>query len=223
MQDHIVKSFDIELTQLNEAIMDMAKKCEHQLEKALQAFKMCDIELANKVVANDQEINEARRGIEDQVASTLARRQPLAVDLRKLLSTMRLASELERIGDYAANIANRVSQLNQAPSGESQSLIIDMTNTGRVMLHDATMAFLMLDLKKAVQVWNKDDEIDDNYIKVITLIKENINKEENMIDDGTHLLFIARCCERIGDHVTNIAEDIYYIISGKRFLGEFSL
>lgn len=221
MQEHIVKTFDIEITKLKESIMTMAKKCEHQLEKSIQALKLMDHTLAEKVVKADETINGLQREIEEQAVTFLATRQPLAVDLRQLLAVMRIASELERIADYAANVAKRVTLLSQPPTLELQDLIISMANTGRVMLHDAIMAFLMLDLDKAVQVWEKDDEIDANYTQTLSRIKLKMQEETQMVEDGTHLIFIARCCERIGDHVTNIAEDIYYIISGKNFLGEF--
>lgn len=224
MQEHIVKTFDIEITKLKESIMTMAKECEHQLEKAVQALKLMDHTLAEKVVKTDETINALQREIEEQAVTFLATRQPLAVDLRQLLAVMRIASELERIGDYSANVAKRVMLLSNTPPKDSQDLIIAMANTGRVMLHDAIMAFLMLDLDKAVEVWNKDDEIDANYIQLLSQVKSVMKEklEQVEVDDGTHLMFIARCCERIGDHVTNIAEDIYYIISGKNFLGQFN-
>lgn len=223
MQDHIVKSFDIEIAQLKEAITAMAKKCENQLEKAVQALEIMDHTLALKVVSADETINECQRNIEEKSVEFLARRQPLAVDLRQLLCVMKIASELERIGDYAANIAKRVTMLSKAPSKEIKQLIISMANTGRIMLHDATMAFLMLNVEKAVEVWNKDDEIDADYIKFMTLLKQKMQEKTDMVEDGTQLMYMGRGCERIGDHITNITEDIYYIISGKNFLGQFDI
>lgn len=223
MQDHIVKSVDIEIAQLKEAITAMAKKCENQLEKAVQALEIMDHTLALKVVSADETINECQRNIEEKSIAFLARRQPMAVDLRQLLCVMKIASELERIGDYAANIAKRVTLLSKMPPKESKQLIISMANTGRIMLHDSIMSFLMLDVEQAVEVWNKDDEIDADYIKCMTLLKKQMQEKTDMVEDGTQLMHMGRSCERIGDHVTNITEDIYYIISGKKFLGQFDL
>lgn len=223
MQDHIVKSFDIEIARLKENLMDMVQTCENQLEKAIQSLKIMDHDLAGKVVENDKKINAMQRKIETMAVEVLARRQPVAVDLRQLLCIMRMTSELERIGDYAANVAKRVSRLSQAPAQIPRDLIITMANTGRIMLHEAGMAFLMLDMKKAVAVWEKDDDIDADYSKLMPVLNTDMQNHPDRVEDGTHLIFMARCCERIGDHITNIAEDIYYIISGKNFLGQFDI
>lgn len=223
MQEHIVKSFDLELAQLKESITAMAKKCENQLEKAVQALKIMDHDLAKKVVDNDRDVNELQRQIEEKAVSFLARRQPMAVDLRQLLCVMKIASKLERIGDYAANVAKGILKLSQTPSQEPKDLIISMANTGRIMLHDAIMSFLMLDVEKAVEVWEKDDKIDHDYITMMTILHKDMESKNCVVKDCTQLIFMGRCCERIGDHVTNIAEDIYYIISGKNFLGQFEL
>lgn len=223
MQDHIVKSFDIEITQLKESITAMAKKCENQLEKAVQALKIMDNDLALKVVNNDTEVNELQRQIEEKAISFLARRQPMAVDLRQLLGVMKIASKLERIGDYAANVAKGIPKLSKTPSQAPKDLIISMANTGRIMLHDSVMSFLMLDIDKAVEVWERDDKIDKDYITMMTLLHQDMKNKTSRMEDCTQLIFMGRCCERIGDHITNIAEDIYFIISGKKFLGQFEV
>ncbi len=221
MQDHIIKSVDVEISLLKEAVMEMAKKCENQLEKAAQALKIMDCTLAKKVYENDSQINEIQHRIEEQAVAFLARRQPMAVDLRQLLAVMKIASELERIGDYAANVAQRVTKLSGTPPKEPTDLVITMANTGRIMIHDAIMAFLMLDLDKAVAVWNRDDEIDNHYFQLMNQMQSQMQQETGLVEDGTQLMFMGRCCERIGDHITNIAEEIYFIISGKSFIGQF--
>ena len=198
----------------------MAKKCEQQLLRAMEAFVTMNAGLAMSVVAYDENINQLHREIEEDAISFLARRQPIAVDLRHLLSVMKIAGELERIADYAANFSKRVSRLHTPASREPADLIIEMVKTCQVMIHDSMAAFLNLDVEKAVNVWHTDDRIDAMFAKMVTLVQHQMREDSFDIKDGTGLIFMGRCCERIGDHITNMAEDIYYIKTGENYTGD---
>lgn len=216
MQSHIVRSFDTEIEGLKKKIIALAKNCEQQLSMAIDAFTAMDTDLAKTVVEQDGQINSLQRDIEEEAVRFLARRQPIAVDLRQLLSVMKIAGELERIADYAANFSKRVSRLKTSPSQEPSDLIIEMAKVCQLMIHDAMDAFLKLDVEKAKAVWHKDDDIDAMFAKMVTLVQQQM-QETSEIEDGTGLIFMGRCCERIGDHITNMAEDIYFIKTGKNY------
>lgn len=221
MKDHIVTAYDTEIENLNQKIADMATDCESQLANAGRAFADLDKELAGEVIKADQHINRLQKDIEADAVRVLAKRAPVAVDLRHLLSAMRIASEIERIADYAANIARRVSKLSQAPDRGPADLINDMAALCRNMLSDAVTAFLELETEKAVAVWERDDDVDRKFARMMRLVRRQMQDEANAIVDGTQLIFIGRCWERVGDHITNISEDIYYIKTGQNYIGSF--
>ncbi len=221
MQQHIVKAFDHEMAGLKKKILDLAKECERQISRAIDAFTTLDTDLAEAVVAQDENINRLQREIEEEAVSFLARRQPMAVDLRQLLSVMKIASELERIADYAANLSKRVTWLHAPPVAEAADLIIEMAKTCQVMVHEVMEAFLTLDVEKAKQVWHKDDRIDTMFAKMVTTVQHQMQDRDLDVKDGTALIFMGRCCERIGDHITNIAETVYFINTGDNCSGQF--
>lgn len=220
-QSHIVRSFDTEMEGLKKKILALAKSCERQLSMAIDAFNAMDMDLASDVVDRDEEINQLQRDIEEEAVSFLARRQPIAVDLRQLLSVMKIASELERIADYAANFSKRVSRLQEPPLDEPSELIIEMAKTCQIMVHDAMEAFLTLDVEKARLVWQKDDLVDTMFKKMVTMVQGQMQDQTSDVKDGTGLIYMGRCCERIGDHITNVAEYIYYIKTGNSYFGQF--
>ena len=219
MHQHIVRAFDKEIEVLKKKILLLAKKCEQQLSKAVDAFNAMDADLARAVVEKDRIINELHWDIEEEAVTFIARRQPIAVDLRQLLSMMKIAGELERIADYAANFSKRVIRLNIPPSEVPADLIVEMAKVCQVMIHEAMEAFLSLDVEKARQVWQKDDKIDTMFAKMVTLVQSQMQKNVIGVQDGTGLIFMGRCCERIGDHITNMAENIYFIKTGQNYYG----
>lgn len=221
MNDHIVRAFDEEIKGLNQRIADMAGLCEDQLARATEAFRNLDKTLAAAVVADDEKVNQAQTNVEEESVRILAKRAPVAVDLRHLLSAMRIASKIERIADYAANIGRQVTELSQAPAQEAADLIIDMAEICRTMLRDAVDAFLDMDTDKAEAVWKRDDEVDRKFARMMRFVRRQMQDEANAIADGTQLIFIGRFCERIGDHITNISEDIYYTKTGQSYIGSF--
>jgi len=222
MQNHIVKAFDGEIDNLDNKITTLAKRCGKQLAGATKALNNLDISLAKNVIKEDAQINSLQREIEDEVVKFIAKRQPMAVDLRHLLSVMKIASELERIGDYAANVAKRVLHLTSSSSSrEAIDLILEMARTCQVMILDVKEAFSLLDTQKAVAVWQMDDEIDSKFARLMSLVRTQMQENKDAVGDGTQLIFMGRCCERIGDHITNIAENIYFISTGQNYIDQF--
>ncbi len=222
MQAHIVKSFDMEIQGLKDRITQMATACESQIEGVTQVFSQMDISLARDIIKADERINRFQREIEQEAVQFLARRQPMAMDLRLPLSAIKIASELERIGDYTANVAKRVIKLSQKPVPEQAERIIKMADISRTMLHDAVNAFLKLDVQKAVVIWKKDDEIDNHFSRLVEMLRNQMQDQTHPIEDCTQMIFMGRCLERIGDHITNIAENIYYTATGQTYISQFN-
>lgn len=221
MEDHIVKKYDAELTQLNSQISAMGSSCEWQLAKALKALETRDIRLAEEVIKEDINLNNLYKKLEEDAVKLLARRAPLAGDLRYLLSAMRAGSTLERIGDYAANMARRVIDL--CHSGlfldQPADLIQVIGKLCRHMISDIIQAFLKNDLAAAIEIWNRDDAVDRKFARLMTDLRGRMQQDPNAIDACTAMIFMGRCLERIGDHITNIAEGIYYVETGETYIG----
>jgi len=196
----------------------MARACENQLSEAISSLESLNSELACEVIEKDKIINAFHREIEGTIVDILAKRQPVAVDLRHLLSAIKISTELERIGDYAANIAKRVTRLSNDLFRDPMDLIIEMATICQEMLIRAIEAFLSLDTKKASDVWDRDQDVDRKFARMMTQIRVKMQEKSEAIDNMTQLIFIGRCCERIGDHITNIAEDIIYIATGQNHI-----
>lgn len=219
MQPHIVKAFDTEVENLNKNLTAMANACENQLANAAKALESHDTALAEKVAGKDDHINSFQQQIEEDGIRMLLLRRPVGGDLRYLLSVMKIASELERIGDYAANIARRVTKLSSKASNEAKDLIIEMAAVCSEMMNNASEAFLDVDIRKSEAVWHKDDDIDEKFARMMTLVRHQMQEKKGAIEDCTQLIFMGRCCERIGDHITNIAEAVYYMATGQNYTG----
>lgn len=215
MQNHIVKSFDEEIEHLKSEIITMAKACSSQLEKSVIALHRMDKDLAAKVVKDDRKINDFQREIEDNAVRYLAKRQPMAIDLRYLLSAMKISYELERVGDNAENIAAAVRSMAETISSEAIDSIVDMAGICKIMLHDLIDAFSELDTDKSIAVWKRDTDINARFLQVKSLVVQEAQANGGcFLHDGYQLIHMARCCERVGDHLKNIAEDIHYIATG---------
>lgn len=217
--DHIVKSFDRDLQELDRKIVALGKACEHQLSRTIEALINIDRALAGGIVENDHMINTMQKEVEEYSVFLIAKRQPVATDLRHAVSGFKISSELERIGDYAANIAKRITTLKTISLPEPVDAVIQMLTIAKTMMTGAMGALLEMDINRAITVWKSDDEIDHIYSGMMTSLKTLMERDPDRVDDGTLLIQMARCCERIGDHITNIAETIYYIDSGQRYIG----
>ena len=174
-----------------------------------------DIARAKSVVASDPRLDALHRQVEEFAILTIARRQPMAVDLREIVAAIRMAADLERVGDLAKNIAKRVAALNQGEATiRTMRGIAHMTSLALHQLHDVLDSFAERDPQKATSVWSRDDEIDQMYTSLFRELLTYMMEDPGTLAFGTHLLFCAKNIERMGDHATNIAEAVHYMIEG---------
>jgi len=212
--EHLAKTFDEELKRLHTLISRMGGLAETQLANAIRAARERDSELAAEVVEADPKVDELEREVDDLALKVLALRQPMAVDLRAILSALKIASELERIADYATNVAKRSIALNQLPPIRPMHAAPRMAQVVKEMIKDVLDAYVNNDIEQAVQVWNRDEELDEMYSSLFRELLTYMMEDPRNITPATHLLFIAKNIERIGDHCTNIAETIYFLVKG---------
>jgi len=217
--EHIVKSFDEELQRLNAVVLRMGGVAEAQLAGAIDALVRRDTELAQKVVAGDEAIDQMDLDLEENAVRTLALRQPMANDLREVISALKISSDLERIGDYAKNVAKRTLALNQLTPHESARSIPRMAKLVQAIIKDVLDAYANHDPDRALDVWHRDEEVDEMYTALFRELLTYMMEDPRNITPCTHLLFIAKNIERIGDHATNIAETTHYLTTGKRIEG----
>ena len=214
MSEHIVKSFDDELSQLNAAIARMGESAQFQFAATMSALRMRDVEAAARVIRDDIDVDALERDIESRAIRVLALRQPIARDLREVISTLRVVVELERICDFSANICKRVIALNTHSPEQWLVEIGELGELAKKQLADVVTAFGERNQEKAITVLACDEQIDDTYTGISRRLIDYMKTDPHNVAIGTHLMFIAKNVERIGDHVTNIAESIYYLVTG---------
>ncbi|WP_299399699.1 phosphate signaling complex protein PhoU [Pelagibius sp.] len=217
--EHIVKSFDEELQQLNTVVLRMGGVAEAQFAGAIDALVRRDSALAEKVVKGDEAVDQMDLELDEDAIRTLALRQPMANDLREVISALKISSDLERIGDYAKNIAKRTIALNQLAHHEAVRSIPRMAKLVQAIIKDVLDAYANHDANRALDVWHRDEEVDEMYTALFRELLTYMMEDPRNITPCTHLLFIAKNVERIGDHATNIAETTYYLTTGKRIEG----
>jgi phosphate transport system protein len=216
MQEHIVKAFDSELQLLDKRVAQMGGLAERLLAHSFDALSRRDPKLAEEAVANDRSIDTLERDLQEQTILMIARRQPVATDLRHIMTVLKIAGDLERIGDLAKNIAKRAL----AVSGENhpKSLMTGLKHMTELALHqlkDALDSYIERDAEKALAVWRHDEKIDAMYNSLFRELLTYMMEDPRNIGLCTHLLFGAKNIERIGDHTTNIAENVYYLVHGR--------
>jgi len=216
---HIVRSYDEELALLKTNLVEMGRLAHDQLGKAVETLVSRDSSAAEAVVAGDAAINTLQQDIDQLTLSMLARRQPMALDLRNIVSGLKMAADLERVADYAANIARHSMDLNSAEIQNPVEGIIRMAGHARGMLGDVMTAYEERDAELAQDVWHRDQTIDKAYADLLSDLREYMKEESQYAKPFTALLFVARCCERIGDHIQNLAEDVHFIITGETYHG----
>lgn len=217
MSEHIVKSFHDQLEALDTAIVQMGGLCEKQLSDAIDAISRRDVDLAQRIVGLDTNVDAFETQIEQQVIRLLALRQPLATDLRETLAGLKISADLERIGDLAKNVAKRALVVSKEVT--DQNLIQGLVRMGRLslaQLKDVLDAYVKRDVDIALRVWKCDGEIDEIYNSLFRELLTYMMEDPRKISPSTHLLFIAKNFERIGDHATNIAETVSYIVTGSK-------
>jgi phosphate transport system protein len=213
--EHTVKSFDEELTRLSQMVAQMGGLAEAQLQAAIEALMARDAEQAGQVVQADAKIDQIERQISTQTIRMLALRQPMAQDLREIIAALKISSDIERIGDYAANVAKRAVALTQSPPMRPIGGVARMGRLVQQIIKDTLDAFSAKDADKAVAAWKRDQEVDDMYNSIFREMLTYMMEDPRNIGPSTHLMFIAKNIERIGDHATNIAEIVHFLVRGE--------
>ena len=218
-KEHTVKAFTQELKLLKAKVFEMAKECEGQLAKALHTLVERDTILARDIIEGDSKINSLQSEVDELAIRILALRQPMARDLRNIVAAQKMAADFERIADYTANIAKHVIDLEKITLHKPIRSIVEMANSALQMLRDVLVAYQELDAEKAAEIWHRDREIDKIYFGLLTQLRTTMIEDSTRVTPSTTLLFMGRCCERIGDHITNVAENVEYIVSGEMYHG----
>ncbi|MBS0249386.1 MAG: phosphate signaling complex protein PhoU [Proteobacteria bacterium] len=215
-EQHTTKAFDVDLQDLARMVAEMGGLAEKQVADAVDALAKRDTTLAQRVTAADVSIDDLQREIEEKSVLTIARRQPMAVDLRAIVGALRLANDLERIGDLAKNIAKRVIALNaEFPPPKLIRGVEHMTDLVLEQLKAVLDAYAHRDDNKAMAVWRGDEEIDAVCTSVFRELLTYMMEDPRNITFCIHLMFCAKNIERMGDHATNIAETVHYIVDGR--------
>src|SRR4029079_7540622 len=215
MSDHIVRAYDEDLVSLKTMLAQMGGLAEDQLAKAIEALARRDTLMADHVIAQDEKVDALELSIEEKAILTIARRQPMARDLREIMVAIRISSDLERIGDLAKNLAKRVHAISEQLPRKLSSGLTRMGRLSLEQLKNVLDAYASMSEAKALEVWRGDEEADALYNSIFRELLTYMMEDPRMIGLCTHLLFGAKNFERIGDHATNIAENVYYLVHGK--------
>jgi len=216
MSEHTIKAFDTDLQDLARMVAEMGGLAEKEISDSVDALATRDTELARRVITIDATIDALQHDIEDKAILTIARRQPMAVDLREVVSALRVSNDLERIGDLAKNIGKRVIALNgEFPPPKLIRGVEHMAELVLSQLKDVLDAYGRRDILKAVAVWKGDEEIDAMCTSLFRELLTYMMEDPRNISFCIHLMFCAKNIERMGDHATNIAETVHYMIEGR--------
>jgi phosphate transport system protein len=221
MADHTIKSYDDELEEIMRRVAEMGGLAERQIADAVHALISRDPVRAQQVIAADAAVDRLQRDIEEKAILTIARRQPMAIDLREIVGALRLAADIERVGDLAKNIGTRVLALPH--DFYPQKLLRGVEHMAAMVLAQLKLAldaYAARDLAKALTVWKSDEEIDALCTSLFRELLTYMMEDPRHITFCIHLMFCAKNIERIGDHATNIAETVYYMIEGRTIADE---
>lgn len=214
--EHTVKAFDDDINRLRGLISEMGGRAEVALTRAMTALNTGDLDLAAEVVRDDKRIDALEAEVERLAVEVIALRAPMADDLRELIASLKIVSVVERIGDYGKNIAKRVAQLNESRSIEAIPLLMSMSQLVTGLVRDSLDSFARRDADLAKAVTVRDKPIDDFYNSIFRALVTFMMENPRSITESAHLLFVAKNLERIGDHATNIAEMVHYVVTGTR-------
>ena len=217
MTQHIVKAYDEELKKLHGLIWHMGELTLSQIDSAIQSIVELDTALAQKVIAQDREINLLEVKVDELATRILALRQPVASDLRTVIASLKISNQVERIADYGANIAKFTLLLKDLPAFEEVKGLPALVEIPKQMIKSALIAFEKADLALAMKVWHLDHDVDELYKAFIQKIFKAMIEDPKNVGPCTQLLFAAKNIERIGDQSQNIAEAVYTMITGKPF------
>jgi phosphate transport system protein len=217
--EHTTKAFDQDLQELTRLVAEMGGLAERQIVDAVDALIRRDVALGQRVVAADLELDKMQRGIEERAVLTIARRQPMAVDLREIVGAMRVTTDLERIGDLAKNIGKRVNALdNDFHPLKLIRGLEHMANLVQSQIKSVLDAYAAHDLPAAMAVWKGDEEVDAICTSLFRELLTYMMEDPRNISFCIHLMFCAKNIERMGDHATNIAETVFYMVEGQQML-----
>ncbi len=221
VSDHTTKVFDADLVKLMQKVAEMGGCAQKQVIDAMDALTRRDTVLARQVIAADATVDEFQRQIEQRAVETIALRQPMAVDLRSLVAILRIANDLERIGDLAKNIGKRaIATGNEHPARTLAQGLRHMTTLAVAQLSAVLDSFVGRSVLQALRVWEDDKDIDALYVSLFRELLTYTMEDPGSISMCIHLLFCAKNIERIGDHTTNIAEAVHYMVEGHAIAGE---
>jgi phosphate transport system protein len=221
MTEHTARAFDVDLQDLSRMVAEMGGLAEKQIADSVDALAKRDAVRANRVIVADAAIDNLQRKIEERSVLTIARRQPMAVDLREIVSALRIANDLERIGDLAKNIAKRVMPI--TADFHPQKLIRGVEHMSALVLTQLKQvldSYASHDLEKALAVWKGDEEIDAMCTSLFRELLTYMMEDPRHITFCIHLMFSAKNIERMGDHATNIAETVYFMVQGRPITDE---
>jgi phosphate transport system protein len=218
--DHIVKSYGDALESLSGDVARMGGVAESQVNDAITAVMRRDTGLAQEVISRDYKVDAAHKSVEKRCTSLLALRQPMAQDLREVMAAWKIASDLERVGDLAKNIAKRTLVINQSDPIQLTRSIERMGRMAAAHLKQVLDAYSSRDVTPALAVWFQDEDIDAHYNSLFRELLTYMMEDPRTIGPCAHLLFIAKNIERIGDHSTNIAETVHYLVTGEEIASE---
>jgi phosphate transport system protein len=215
MSEHIVRAYDKELDDLGRRIAEMGGIAEKMVVDAMDALGNVDLDLAQQVIATDPRLDALQREIEEQAILTIARRQPMAVDLREIIGAIRIAGDLERVGDLAKNIAKRTVLIGaEARLPRALVGLKHMNEWAAELMKDVLDAYAQRNVELAQAVWTRDAELDALEDSVFRDLLTHMMEDPRNISFCAHLLFCSKNIERIGDHATNIAETVFYLVTG---------
>ncbi len=214
-KEHIIKSYDDELTRLTGEIVRMGELSVTQLEAAIDVVERRDGQAAQRVVLNDDAIDQLEQEISHDVVRLLALRAPIASDLRNVFAALRIAADIERIGDYAANVAKRSIPLSMVAPIAATGGLDHLAELAAHEVREVLLAYRDRDAERAYQVWKNDIELDEAYTGYFRQLLTYMMEDPRNITPCTHLLFMAKNIERIGDHATNIAENVWFQVTGE--------
>jgi len=211
---HTLKAFDDDLDRLRALISEMGGLAEHAIREAMRCLQQRDVQGAALIVENDAKLDALEVETERRAVQLIALRAPMAGDLRDVVAALKISGVVERIGDYAKNIAKRVPLLETMGNIEPLSLLPEMARIATEMVHDVLTAFVERDADAALRVMERDNAVDDFYDSIFRTLLTHMMEDPQSIGQSAHLLFIAKNIERAGDHATNIAEMVYYAATG---------
>ena len=215
---HTIKAFDEDLDRLRALISEMGGLAEHAIRESMRCLVQRDLDGAAKIVEDDKKLDALEIETEKRAVQLIALRAPMAADLRDVVAAMKISSVVERIGDYAKNIAKRVPLLDDVTAIEPLSLMPEMAKIATEMVHNVLNAFVERDADAAIRVIERDKAVDDFYNTIFRSLLTYMMENPGNIGQSTHLLFVAKNVERVGDHATNIAEMVYYAATGEYYV-----